>query len=156
MIVGKSEVQMENVFGDLVHYYQVRMSALSDFSTRTWHRFNWFMTVHLGAFAFVFSSLVKVGDSDWYGIISGFVAMTALVWCLLGYEDFKQMQKYGIECKEIERVFLATLAERESLRFNFDRANDKKGILPFMHARLLYLFPLAVLFSWSALSVYLF
>ncbi len=152
---SKKEFQIENVFGDLLHYYEVRMSSFSDFCTRTWHRFNWFMTVHLGAFAFIFSSLVKVDDSDWYSVVTISVAMTALVWSLLGYEDFKQMQKYSFECKEIERIFLNKLAERESIKFNFEQSNSDKGISLIKHSRILYLLPIVVFVAWSVLSIYL-
>jgi len=156
MSLDKNEFQIENVFSDLVHYYEVRMSSFSDFSTRTWNRFNWFMTVHLGAFAFIFSNLLKVEHSNWYLIVTISIGVTALVWCLLGYEDFKQMQRYGVECKEIERVFLETLAERESIKFNFEKRIITDGFSPFKHSRILYLFPIFIFTACCTLSIYLF
>jgi len=156
MDMSKNEFVLENVFGDLVQYYEVRMSALSDFSTRTWHRFNWFLTVQLGAFAFIFSSMIKVAQSDWYFIVCGFVALTALIWALLGYEDFKHVEQYAGECSEIEGVFLNTLAERVDIKFNFTKASRNVDLLPFKHGRILYLFPLLAFVAWSALSIYLF
>jgi len=153
---NKNEFLLENVFGDLVHYYEVRMSASSDFSTRTWHRFNWFMTMQLGAFAFIFSSMIKVPQSGWYPILTAFVAITALVWSLLGYEDFKHIKQHADECKEIERLFLGTLEERADIKLNLEKARHHISFIPFDHARILYLFPLSVFATWSALSIYLF
>ncbi len=141
----------------LIQYYAIRMSALSDFSTRVWGRFNWFMTLHLGAFAFIFSNLVKVEHSQWYTVVTIVVSITAVVWTILGYEDFKQMQKYGNECKEIEKVLLTSLTQEQNLIFSLSEQNRKKrGILPFKHSRLLYLFPILVFITWITLSVYLF
>ncbi|WP_432453968.1 RipA family octameric membrane protein [Agarivorans sp. QJM3NY_29] len=150
----QKEFTIENVFGDLVHYYEVRMVALSDFSTRTWNRFNWFLTVHLAAFGFIFSSLVKVESSHWYLIASITVGFTALIWSCLGYEDFHQMQRYSKECKEIESTFLSTLKEREGISFMKPKSGQKVKF-PFKQTRLLYLFPLILFSSWCGLSFYL-
>ena len=147
---NENEFQIENVFGDLVHYYEIRMVALSDYSTRTWNRFNWFMTIHLASFGFIFSSLVKVEESQWYFIVSIVVGITALVWAILGFEDFKQMQRYGFECRQIENKVLETLKVRESIEFS--KVEKGISILPFKQTRLLYLFPLLVFVSWVLLS----
>ena len=147
----ENEFQIENVFGDLVHYYEVRMVALSDYSTRTWNRFNWFLTIHLAAFGFVFSSLVKVEESQWYFIVSIIVGVTALVWSILGFEDFKQMQRYSEQCKAIETQVLKTLKERGGIEFT--KTTKGVSILPFKQTRLLYLFPLLIFISWVLLSI---
>lgn len=156
METHKKTLNFENVANDLIHYYEVRMSALSDFSTRTWHRFNWFLTVQLGAFAFIFSSMIKVPESEWYAIVCGFVALTALIWSLLGFEDFKHIEQYAGECKEIEAVYLDALADRVDIRFSYRHQNTNLDLLPFKHGRILYLFPLLAFTAWSGLSVYLF
>ncbi len=150
------EFQVKNSFNDLIQYYDVRMKALSDFSTRVWNRFNWFLTLHLGAFAFVFSNLVKAEESSWYSVVTIIVALTAVVWTILGYEDFKHMQKYDSECKEIEKAFLSNLEQRESITFQFIKnASNQRGFLPFKHSRVLHLFPMTVFVIWVGLAVYL-
>ena len=154
--VNDSELKQATLSNNLVHYYQVRMSSFSDFSTRTWQRFNWFMTVHLGGFALVFSSIVKVEHSDWYSVVTVCIGATALVWCLLGYEDFKQMNRYGVECKEIERVLIEALDERENIQFNKFTVKATNKFSFFSHSRILYLFPIIVFFAWGLLTAYLF
>lgn len=34
-----------DMLSDVIHYYEVRMSALSEYSDRVWNRFNWFLTL---------------------------------------------------------------------------------------------------------------
>ncbi|MFK5968851.1 MAG: hypothetical protein QM487_01840 [Candidatus Marithrix sp.] len=42
---------------ELIHYYEVRMLALTEYSSRIWNRFNWFFTLELAVFGFFFSHL---------------------------------------------------------------------------------------------------
>jgi len=138
-------------FAELVHYYEVRMAALSDFSSRTWNRFNWFMTLHLGAFGFIFSNLVKVSKSEWYDVASIVLSFTALVWMLLGNKDYFQMTKYSQECKNIEKVIVERF-EKDS-NIIFAKATAGKPWFSFKQAKLLYLFPLLVLVAWIMLCI---
>jgi len=138
-------------FAELVHYYEVRMASLSDFSSRTWSRFNWFMTLHLGAFGFIFSNLVKVSKSEWYDVAAIVLSFTALVWTLLGYKDYFQMTKYSQECKNIEKVILERF-EKDS-HIIFAKSTTGKPWFSFKQTKLLYLFPLLVLVAWIVLCI---
>ena len=138
-------------FAELVHYYEVRMASLSDFSSRTWSRFNWFMTLHLGAFGFIFSNLVKVSKSEWYDVAAIVLSFTALVWTLLGYKDYFQMTKYSQECKNIEKLIIEKFKKDSNIIFA--KATVGKSLFTFKQTKLLYLFPLLVLVAWIVLCI---
>lgn len=135
---------------ELVHYFQVRSQALSDYSTRTWQRFNWFMTVHLGGFGLVLSNWAKNPSGEWYGLVAVVLALTALLWMALGYEDFQQMQRVTDECKHIEEHVTAQLAQQYAYAA-FAR-QPKRALLGFHHARIIYLFPLFIMLGWLSLA----
>lgn len=135
---------------ELIHYFEVRAKLLSDYATRTWQRFNWFMTVHLGAFGLLFSSFVKLPQGDWYPLVAVVMAMTALLWSALGYEDFQQLQIVTQECKEIE------IKVQDSLGGQFPTPVKKRTVLPFHHARIIYLLPLLIFSAWVGLGLFLF
>jgi hypothetical protein len=43
----------------LVHYYEVRMVALSEYSDRVWNRFNWMLTLEVAIFGLFVTQLVR-------------------------------------------------------------------------------------------------
>lgn len=135
---------------ELVHYFEVRSKLQSDYIGRTWQRLNWFMTVHLGAFGLIFSSLVKLPNSDWYLLVALVMALIATLWAALGYEDFQQFRAVTHECKEIEKLV------QTELKANFPEPLKKRSVMPFDHARIIYILPLMTLIAWLGLAIFLF
>ena len=133
------------ILSDLIHYYEVRMTALSEYSDRVWNRFNWFLTLQLAILGFFFTQIDKLVSHPFVakGVpVVGVVV--AVLWALMGAEDYFSMRKHGKRTTEVE------LRVKESfLRKGFDfEIAVRKSFINFGQTWLLFLFPLVVVFLW--------
>lgn len=133
----------------LVHYFEVRSQLQSDYIGRAWQRLNWFMTLHLGAFGLMFSSFVKSPNNDWYFLVTLVMALMALLWTALGYEDFQNFRAVNHECKELEKLV------QSELKATFPVPLKKRSVMPFDHARIIYVLPMMIFTAWLGLAIYL-
>ncbi|WP_143169336.1 RipA family octameric membrane protein [Vibrio quintilis] len=142
--------KFNSVLGELVHYYEVRMVALSEYSDRVWNRFNWFMTVEVAAFGFFFSQAGKIASQSLLqnGIpLVGIIV--ALLWGLLGAEDYVSMRKHGKITTDVEQKVKEQF-ERIGLTFDVE---VRKSFVNFRQTWLLFLFPCLVAISWVVVFV---
>ena len=140
----EGKINSESI-SDVVHYYEVRMSALSDYSNGVWNRFNWFLTLQLAIFGFYFSQSNKIGEISLFesGVpIVGVIV--AILWLIMGAEDFISMNKHGKKTTKVEDRVLELLSE-QNIKFNF---KVKKSVIRFRQTWLLFLFPALLIASW--------
>lgn len=88
----------------LLHYYEIRMSALSVYSELVWNRFNWLLTLQVAIASFF---LTRHGDEA-VGVVQTWrvpaVGMTvSIVWGLMGLGDFRSLQRIRGKTKQINR-----------------------------------------------------
>jgi len=145
MTVDNHEIENKAALGDLIHYYEVRMKALSEYSDRVWNRFNWFLTLQLAILGFFLSQIEKTATQPFlaYGVsIVGVVI--AGIWALMGAEDYVSMRKHGKRTVVVEER-----VKDEFLRQGVDfEVSVRKSFLDFRQTSLLFLFPLFVAILW--------
>ena len=148
--MNSEDNKKESLLSDVIHYYEVRMSALSQYSDRVWNRFNWFLTLQLAISGFYFSQLEKLASFSIFksGIpIIGFVV--AILWLIMGAEDFVSMRKHGKRTTEVENKVKA-LFSRQGVDFN---AQARKSFINFRQTWLLFIFPAFIILSWAVVYV---
>lgn len=134
-----------SVLAELVHYYEVRMMALSEYSDRVWNRFNWFMTVEVAAFGFFFSQAEKLSSQSLLQIGIPLVGIAiALLWALMGAEDYISLRKHGKRTNEVEQ---RVKEQFKSIALTFD-VDVRTSFINFRQTWLLFLFPCLVVVSW--------
>lgn len=145
------ETENEAALSDLIHYYEVRMTALSEYSDRVWNRFNWFLTLQIAILGFFLSQIEKIATQPFlaYGVpIVGVVV--AGIWALMGAEDYVSMRKHGKRTTTVEER-----VKDKFLRQGFDfEVSVRKSFLHFRQTSLLFLFPLFVAILWLAVLVW--
>lgn len=148
--MNSEDNKKEILLSDVIHYYEVRMSALSEYSDRVWNRFNWLLTLQLAISGFYFSQLDKLASFSVFksGVpIIGFVV--AILWLIMGAEDFVSMRKYGKRTTEVENK-VKTLFSRQGVDFN---SQARKSFVNFRQTWLLFIFPALIIFSWAVVYV---
>lgn len=143
--MDNQETENEVAFSDLIHYYEVRMTALSEYSDRVWNRFNWFLTLHLATLGFFLSQIEKIATQPLlaYGVpVVGVVV--AGIWALMGAEDYVSMRKHGKRTTAVEERVKDTFLLQG---FDFE-VSARKSFLNFRQTSLLFLFPLVVAILW--------
>jgi hypothetical protein len=138
-----------SLLAELLQYYEVRMLALSEYSDRVWNRFNWFMTVEVATFGFFFSQAESVASQSILRAgVPGVGAVIALLWILMGAEDFVSLGKHGRRTKEVERQVQDAFRHQGA---TFE-AEAQRG-LKFRQTWLLFLFPSLVALAWAVVFV---
>lgn len=133
----------QSVLTELVHYYEVRMLALTEYSSRIWNRFNWFLTLELAIFGFFFSHLETL-PKNFISIVPTIGIVIALLWFLIGFEDRKSMKRHGEVVNEIDIEINKIFTEQD---VSFD-LKYKKHPIRFRQMWVLFVFPLIVAASW--------
>lgn len=142
--MGNQPTENNDTMNALVHYYEARVLALSEYSGLVWNRFNWFVTLQVAIFGFYFAQFGKTTSQYLLEYGAPFVGMTiALIWTVMGAEDRKSQTKHGKITKDIESRI------RESLNFK----PLEQGSSYFRQTRLLVLFPCLVLGAWMVIVV---
>ncbi|ETR67061.1 MAG: hypothetical protein OMM_12003 [Candidatus Magnetoglobus multicellularis str. Araruama] len=141
---------IKNVLGDPVHYYEVRMNALSEYSDRVWNRFNWFLTLQLAIFGFYFTQIDKLSLQPLIAKGIPIVGITiSVLWCLMGAEDYVSMRKHGKRTLEVEnKVKEAFLQEK----YDFE-VSVRRSFIRFRQTWLLFLFPILVTGAWFYVAI---
>lgn len=147
------DTQKENnksILAELVHYYEVRMMALSEYSDRVWNRFNWFMTVEVASFGFFFTQAEKLSSQLLLqnGIPLVGIAI-AILWSLMGVEDYLSLRKHGKRTTEVENQVKGKF-KAAGLDFEVE---VRKSFINFRQTWLLFLFPCLVVVSWVVVFV---
>ena len=138
-------MKAETLLSDVIHYYEVRMSALSEYSDRVWNRFNWLLTLQLAIFGFYFSQIDKSASFAIFKLgvpIVGIVV--AILWLVMGAEDYVSMRKHGKRTDEVENK-LRDLFSNENIEFNFQA---RRSFISFRQTWLLFIFPALIIISW--------
>ena len=145
MVSSKNEM-----LSDVIHYYEVRMSALSEYSDRVWNRFNWFLTLQLAIFGFYFSQLDKITLFSFFKSGVPIIAIiVALLWVVMGVEDYISMRKHGKRKNEVEK-HVNRLFKNQDIIFKFQA---QKSFIRFRQTWLLFLFPILTAISWLAIHI---
>ena len=100
--MDNQEPDNQSSLSDLIHYYEVRLTALTDYSDRVWNRFNWFLTLQLATLGFFFSQFEQIAVQPlmaWGVPIVG--AIVAGIWSLMGAEDYASMRNHGKRTKAL-------------------------------------------------------
>lgn len=143
-----SEIEnTESLLSEVIHYYEIRMSALSEYSDRVWNRFNWLLTLQLAIFGFYFSQIDKSASVAIFksGVpIIGIVV--AILWLVMGAEDYVSMKKHGKRTAEVENK-VKELFSNENMEFNFQA---RRSFISFRQTWLLFVFPALIIISWLA------
>ncbi|MDM8561255.1 hypothetical protein [Candidatus Parabeggiatoa sp. HSG14] len=128
---------------ELVHYYEVRMMALTGYSTQIWNRFNWFLTLELAIFGFFFTRLGALPPNS--AVIVPIIGVViAVLWTLIGSEDYISMKRHGQATTGVEKEIRKTFYE-QGIDFN---NQIKKSFIKFRQTWILFLFPVIVTISW--------
>lgn len=136
---------VKGILSDLIHYYEVRMMALSEYSDRVWNRFNWFMTVEVAIFGFFFSQVDKIVLQSLLHNGIPLVGITiALLWSLMGAEDYVSMRKHGKRTTEVEWQVMERFKD-SGLSFE---VQVRKSFVNFRQTWLLFVFPCLVVVAW--------
>ncbi|MDM8565364.1 hypothetical protein QUF74_06895 [Candidatus Halobeggiatoa sp. HSG11] len=128
---------------ELVHYYEVRMLALTEYSSRIWNRFNWFLTLELAIFGFFFTHLETL-SKNFISIVPIIGIVIAALWFLIGFEDHKSMKRHSETVNELDLEIRKFFAEHG---INFE-LKVKKHPIRFRQIWVLFMFPLIVGLSW--------
>lgn len=140
----------ETLRSDLIHYYEVRMSALSEYSDRVWNRFNWLLTLQLAICGFYFSQLEKLASFSVFKLGVPFIGFVlAILWMIMGAEDFVSMRKHANKTTEVENKAMV-LFSRQGVEFN---NQAKKSFINFRQTWLLFIFPALIILSWVVVYV---
>jgi hypothetical protein len=143
--VDKQEPDNQAALSDLIHYYEVRLTALTDYSDRVWNRFNWFLTLQLATLGFFFSQFEQIAVQPfmaWGVPIVG--AIVAGIWSLMGAEDYVSMRNHRKRTNLVEER-----VKDQFLRRGVDFTDPvRKRFLRFSQTSLLFLFPLLVAGLW--------
>ncbi len=101
---------------ELVHYYEVRMLALTGYSTQIWNRFNWFLTLELAIFGFFFTRLTHLPSNS--AVIVPIIGIViATLWTLIGSEDYVSMKRHGQITTKVDEELRKIFSER-GIEFN--------------------------------------
>ncbi len=128
---------------ELVHYYEVRMLALTEYSSRIWNRFNWFLTLELAIFGFFFTHLETL-PANFASIVPIIGMVIAILWFLIGFEDRQSMKRHGETVNELDLEVRKIFVE---CGINFE-LKVKKHPIRFRQMWVLFVFPLIVGLSW--------
>ena len=134
---------------DLMHFYEVRMLALSEYSDRVWNRFNWFMTLQVAIFGFFFSQATTSENKQFfeYGIpLIGIVI--ALLWSLMGIEDYISLKKHKKLTNQVG-THAVNIFINSGLEFTLNKNKSDK----FHQSWLLFIFPLSIVTIWAYVYV---
>ena len=139
------EVQLN----DLLYYYEVRMSVLSEYSDRVWNRFNWFLTFQLAIFGFYFSHLEKNSTQTINLIEIPMIGVfLVILWLLMGFEDYLSMQRHSKRVKDVEGS-----VEEHFHKNGFSFGKHKiNRLIRFRQTWLLFVFPAIVFAIWLWLA----
>jgi hypothetical protein len=119
------------------------MLALTEYSSRIWNRFNWFLTLELAIFGFFFSHLETL-PKNFSSIVPIIGIVVAILWFLIGFEDRKSMKRHSEMVKEVDIKIREIFTEKN---INF-KAKIKKPPVRFRQMWVLFLFPLIIAISW--------
>ncbi len=142
-ILVEKEQNPTVLVAELVHYYEMRMIALTNYSTQIWNRFNWFLTLELAIFGFFFTQFGALPPNS--AIIVPIIGIViAVLWTLIGSEDYLSVKRRrqataGVDQK-IRKIFSEQGIEFET--------QTKKSFTNFRQTWILFLFPMIVAVSW--------
>jgi len=145
-IKPKSEYNIDS----LLHYYEVRMYALSEYSERVWIRFNWFLTLQLAVFGLYSNRLEKITSQAIMASGLPIIGIAlALLWFLLGAEDYVSAKKHGARTNEVEK---------KVKEFFFNQGIDfdvsvRTTFVGFRQTWLLFAFPVFIVIAWLFIVV---
>ena len=128
---------------ELVHYYEVRMLALTEYSSQIWNRFNWFLTLEVAIFGFFFTHLETL-PANLSSIIPIIGVVIAGLWTFIGFEDRKSMKRHSEIVNEVDLEIRKFFAE---CSINFE-PKVKKHPIRFRQMWVLVIFPLIMAASW--------
>ena len=132
-----------NNTSDYIHYYEVKMNAFTSYSAAVWNRFNWILTLQLGAFGLFFTEIMGVRDNIGASNIFQLLGiLICILWVLVGYHDFKTLDKHKVVVKKIEDKIKVKIPD------SWPEVDVKTF---FRQSRLLYLFPLPLIVLWGYL-----
>ncbi|MCK5720581.1 MAG: hypothetical protein KAH84_11645 [Thiomargarita sp.] len=135
--------QEQNALAELVHYYEVRILALTEYSGLIWNRFNWFLTLQLVIFGFLFTRLETL-PANYASIVPIMGIVITLLWSLIGYEDYNSMKRHGKVATDIDEKIKKLFAE-QGIDFDIEL---KKSATRFRQTWILFVFPIIVSLSW--------
>ncbi len=116
---------------ELVHYYEVRMLALTEYSSQIWNRFNWFLTLEVAIFGFFFTHLETL-PTNLSPIIPIIGVVIAVLWTFIGFEDRESMKRHSKIVNELD-VEIRKIFIKQDINFapkvkkNFFLDSDKLG-----------------------------
>jgi hypothetical protein len=139
------------ILSDAVNYYSIKMSALSEYSTMIWNRFNWFLTLQVAILGFYFSQLTKIDASSVVLIgvpVAGLIV--AILWAIMGIEDYLSIRRHGKRTKELDKHVRGLFLNQEICIYQ----NDQNGRIEFKQTSLLYYFPMLTMTSWIVIYIF--
>lgn len=128
---------------NLVVYYEIRMSVLSNYSSIVWNRFNWILTLQLTIFGFYLLNIEKdIPQLRISVLIIGVVV--CILWLIMGAEDYVSLKNHKGKTSEID-ILLKSKFGNEGIILN----NEKNSrLFKFRQSWLLFIFPLTTILIW--------
>jgi len=137
------ENNKENNTSDYIHYYEVKMNAFTEYSAAVWNRFNWILTLQLGAFGLFFTEIIGVRDNIGASNIFQLLGvLICILWVLVGIHDFLSLRKHKSNVAEIDEIIKNRMQ---------DLWNKKPKESPIRLTWLLFIFPIPLIIFWGNL-----
>lgn len=126
---------------DMLHYYEIRMSAYSSYLNISWNRFNWMLTLELALYGVYFGSASGFSDSLQYDEIMPIVGfIISALWVVVGGQDHKTIEELLNKKRYVNHRII------ELLDIEFVKRNSRKKI--FKQSYILFIFPLISFIGW--------
>ena len=130
---------------DLIHYYETRMNAFSAYSNLVWNRFNWFITLQVIIFGFLFTQQTSVNKSEIVEIGIPIVSIViSILWLVMGVEDYISLKRHGRKTTTIEINIKNILNSTNIMKTH----TEERGKFNFKQSLLLIISPILAMFTW--------
>lgn len=142
---------------DLLYYLEIRMSSLGSYASLVWNRFNWLLTIHLGAIGIYLTEFKGFSESTHVNLgLSIIGILVAVLWVFIGAKDFFSLKKHTEIRDEIEKIISDGFVSSNPELFAIFKRVSNPGATRFKFKQTwaLIVFPLILLSLWVALALY--
>lgn len=98
-LVKNHEIYSDNQKKFLLELLKIRTNSLVSYSYRVWQMFNWFVTINIGIFGFIFSKQNSILNSLNVYLVS---LLLNILWLYIGINDYLSMKKHKTIKEKIE------------------------------------------------------
>lgn len=125
----------------LIDFLKIRTESLVNYSNRVWKIFNWFVTINLGFFVFIFNNQIKITHPQIFYFIG---ILINCLWLLIGVNDYLSMLKHKTIKEQIEKKLLSRFDLGKLIHFK-NPSNCFIHKLKFNQTKTLYVVPMICL-----------